>query len=190
MKLELHVQSGKILDLAKLTPKDINLRDIAHSLANTCRYGGHIMMFYSVAEHSVRASYLVKKKSEQKRVLMHDAVEAYIGDMVHPIKICIPQYIKIEEELQKIIAKKYRFAPDFGKADYVKLADRAMAAMEIRDLIVHDGTKFEKEWWDQWAPRSLIDKVGGTPWVGKIYPWIPREAKERFLARAHQLGLL
>lgn len=115
---------------------------------------------------------------------MHDAAEALgIGDMLSPLKRDMPRYQELETKLNEIIAKKYRFKPGFTKEPYLKLVDRALALAESRDLLLHKGGE---NWWSSWKTPEAIKIMNKIP---KIYPWIPREAKERFLARAHQLGL-
>lgn len=68
----------------------VHLDDIAQSLSLICRYNGHIPSFYSVAEHSVRVSmwlyFHLYPLEDQLAGLMHDAAEAYVGDMVRPLK--------------------------------------------------------------------------------------------------------
>lgn len=187
MDFQFHVKSGSVLDTATLRPRDIILSDIAHGLSMICRFNGSVMMFYSVAEHCVRASDLVKTKPQKRRVLMHDAAEALgIGDMIRPMKRGLNGFNELEARLQAVIAKKYRFKSGFANESYVKLVDIAVGLAEVRDLLLHDGTKKEKDWWEPWRSPEAMRITNSIP---KIYPWIPREAKERFLARAHQLGL-
>lgn len=66
-------------------PDDVDLADIAHSLALTARFNGHTKYFYSVAEHSVILSHLVAPQNALW-ALLHDAAEAYLGDLVWPLR--------------------------------------------------------------------------------------------------------
>ena len=84
----------------------INIEDIAHALSHLCRYGGHSDIFYSVAQHSLAVSYLVKPENALCG-LLHDATEAYLIDLPRPIKYQIQQYRDMEEVLYTIIAKKF-----------------------------------------------------------------------------------
>ena len=63
-------------------PEDIHIEDIAHALANICRFGGHSRTFYSVAEHSILVAEILRQDSQPRHVifagLMHDAAEAYV----------------------------------------------------------------------------------------------------------------
>lgn len=147
------------------------------------------MMFYSVAEHSVRMTDLVKTKSKKRRVLMHDAAEALgMGDVLHGWKEIFPLYKEIEIQLNMIIAKKYRFPPTFAQESYLKRADKIMALAEVRDLILSDHSEAFRVWTKNWK-ASELELGPAVSKISRIYPWIPREAKERFLARAHSLGL-
>ena len=69
-------------------PEDFDLVDIAHSLANTCRFRGHVRRFFSVAEHSVNVSKLAEGIDPGAAVqgLLHDAAEAYLSDLASPLK--------------------------------------------------------------------------------------------------------
>lgn len=76
--------------------------DIAHQLGMVCRYNGAIRHFYSVAEHSVLVSLLMEelKLGDPMEGLMHDAHEAYMCDMVSPWKALVPDYKKLESEVE------------------------------------------------------------------------------------------
>jgi len=84
-------------------PEDINIRDIAHSLALKCRYGGHCAYFYSVAEHSVLLSHVVPGHLALA-ALLHDAAETYTGDIMRPIKESIgDEWRVVEAQLDAVI---------------------------------------------------------------------------------------
>ncbi len=104
---------------------EICIRDIAHALSLICRYGGHCKRFYSVAEHSVHlARFLLKDANRSWRersqprhtilewamwALLHDASEAYAGDIVRPAKVGLPDYARMESRI--ITARRYNTAP-------------------------------------------------------------------------------
>ena len=63
----------------------VDIEDIAHGLAYQCRFNGQTRYFYSVAQHSLIVAGLVPKRL-YLAALLHDAAEAYMGDMVKPLK--------------------------------------------------------------------------------------------------------
>lgn len=89
---------------------DIDIDDIAHALALTCRYSGHCNKFFSVAQHSVLVSFLVPEE-QALAALLHDAPEAYLTDIPRPIKHMLNEYgvpfSDVEDRIYKVIAKKY-----------------------------------------------------------------------------------
>lgn len=97
--------TGKRFDPLNATVDDVCIEDIAHALGMICRYGGHSQWFYSVAEHSVLVSQLCETYPLDG--LMHDATEAYIGDVCRPIKPLLGDYKIIEANLHSIIAAKF-----------------------------------------------------------------------------------
>ncbi len=87
------VAAGHYVDLANPDPATIEIRSIAAGLSKICRFSGQCPRFYSVAEHSLHAAaladFLCVPDEAKAAVLLHDAAEAYIGDMVKPLKICM-----------------------------------------------------------------------------------------------------
>lgn len=100
--------SGKMLDLSDIRPEAIDIKDIAHALSQLCRFSGQCRSFYSVAEHSIRVCGLVPDE-HKLAALLHDASEAYLGDVIAPIKQMLPAYKKLEDELMAVIANKFGF---------------------------------------------------------------------------------
>ncbi len=80
-------------------PTNFNIEDIAHSLSNLCRFNGHCKHFYSVAQHCcIVAEHM--RRPFKLTALMHDAAEAYIGDIPRPIKGMFPGLKNLENHLQ------------------------------------------------------------------------------------------
>ena len=151
---------------------EIDIIDIAHHLSMLCRYCGAVREFYSVAEHSVRASQIVAPE-HALWTLMHDASEAYMIDLPMPIKRC-PEigepYTLHEKFLQRVICAK--FGLPRAEPPEVKEADNVMLMTERRDLMATPPRK-----WHEWA----------TPLPERIYPWPPVTAESRFMDRFSQL---
>jgi hypothetical protein len=150
-------------------PADIAIEDVAHALANQCRFTGHVREFYSVAQHSVLASTLVPEGFELD-ALLHDASEAYLADIARPIKN-MPGfgdvYHAAEATLEKAVAE--RFGTRYPMPPEVKAADNLMLWAEMRDLMPND-------------PPDGVDAYDQ-----EVIPWLPVEAETRFLARYAEL---
>ena len=86
MKPSIATYMSKEVNLSAIKIDDINIYDIAHALSQICRFTGHTKKFYSVAEHSVRVSYLALGQANKRYGLMHDAAEAYINDLSTSLK--------------------------------------------------------------------------------------------------------
>lgn len=133
-------------------PEDIDIEDIAHALSFVCRFGGHCTSFYSVAEHCVRVSDAIEAavgtREEVFAGLMHDAAEAYIGDMVWPLKQAteIRGYKAIERLVE--VAIFWKFGLPLELPPIVKRFDLILLSTEKRDLMRdgrgrEDGSKRE-----------------------------------------------
>lgn len=158
-------------------PEDINLDDIAHALSNICRYGGHASTFYSVAQHScLLADHFAGNNILAAKALLHDAAEAYLGDIVRPLKyskgvreLFLPAFDKLE----RMIFEKYGLSPELPEK--IKQADSLIIWNEAQDLM---DTNLNSDAWTQWQP--------GLPGV-RVSSWGPILAKREFLTRAHNL---
>lgn len=151
--------------------EDVDPEDIAHSLGLICRYGGHVRTFYSVAEHCVLMSYAVRPVNALW-ALLHDATEAYVGDMVRPLKHAMPAYREAEDRLMLAICD--RFGLSYRCPHEVKAADNRILRDE-RDALMSTPP----------LPWLSIEQV--EPLGVKIEGWSPAEAKERFLIRLDAL---
>lgn len=109
--------TGKRVSITKPPdPKTIDLNDIAHALSLQCRYNGQIASFYNVADHCVQVARAVFKVTRDKKKalegLLHDAHEAYTGDLAHPIKAHFKEtgqygFDFMEHSIAGVIMKKY-----------------------------------------------------------------------------------
>jgi 5'-deoxynucleotidase YfbR-like HD superfamily hydrolase len=152
---------------------DVAIEDIAHGLAYQCRFNGQTSAFYSVAQHSLMVMGLVPE-SEYLPALLHDAAEAYLGDMVKPLKNLFPEFSSIEARVMEIIG--HRFGVDLTRLHpAIKEADLVALATEKRDLMPHST--------EPWTYISGIE-----PLAEKIVPMGPAEAKSAFLAAFSRLS--
>jgi uncharacterized protein len=130
---------GGVWDAKRPEAYDYTLYEIAFALENVCRWAGHPLRFYSVAEHSVRVARLVEDlggTAEQRRAaLIHDAAEAFLGDMPSSIKH-MPEmagYRALYAAAEAAIYTAFELPGYVGDA-LVKEADAMMLAVEREDL--------------------------------------------------------
>ena len=143
----------------------IRIEDIAHGLAYQCRFNGQTNQFYSVAQHSLMVADLVPP-AYRRAALLHDAAEAYLGDMVKPLKALIPAFGEIEDRVTQLIASHFNI--DFSDYVPIKVADYQALATEKRDLMPHSA--------EEWSYLK-----GYTPCDETIYPLSPADAKKKFI---------
>lgn len=171
---------GHYFDLASPRPEDVDIRSIAAALGKTCRFGGHCPKFYSVAEHSVWAQHIADLNGEdvfaQRAILMHDAAEAYIGDIVTPLKAMLPGINAIELQIERAISEA--FGVDFEPhRDVIKKYDRMMLKAEKQAMWPEDS-----EHWDGF--EDIED-----PAITVVEFWPPRLAETAFFVAAKTLGV-
>lgn len=148
------------------------VEDIAHALSRLCRYTGHCKKFYSVAQHSVLVSYYVPEELALEG-LLHDASEAYLGDVSSPLKALLPDYKAIEKSVEQAIA--LHFDLHFPHPAIIKEVDLRMLVTEMRDnmpVAVEVGPERPP-----YEPYEML----------QIKPVNHREAKKMFLARYNEL---
>jgi len=121
-------------------PEEVCLEDIAHALANICRFNGHTNRFYSVARHCLNVEALLKQRGFDKRIrlygLLHDAAEAYICDIPRPLKHFMPEYRETEDAVQKAIYKHFGLTwPTAEEEKAIKAADDYVLALEAKKLM-------------------------------------------------------
>jgi hypothetical protein len=161
--------SGKQIDLLCPTPDMICIEDIAHALSNICRFGGHSRLFYSVAQHSVLVAELGPIRL-RKEALLHDATEAYVGDVIKPLKVLLGDVFEnIENSFLKAIIKK--FGLDDKRLLKVKQYDKE--ALELEHEYLQKGN------FDELA-RKIIEYPGNIERL--LVPWPPEISKRIFLS--------
>lgn len=136
--------SGVKIDLEKITIDDISLNDIAHHLTKICRYGGALELnkHYSVANHSVSLFYYALdnglSEEVQRNILMHDAAETYLGDLVAGLKRLLLDYKEIESYVEKLICEKYQLSTNIAVKAIVKDLDSRIVLDEAKVLFSAD----------------------------------------------------
>lgn len=127
---------GRVVNILSPNPDDLDIHCIAHGLSMQCRFGGHTIRHYSVAEHSWWVSKLCEPEYALQG-LLHDATEAYLCDIPTPIKRLLPDYYTLEHRLWEVIADKYGVPVEMHAS--VKEADARMCITEKLELIGPEG---------------------------------------------------
>jgi hypothetical protein len=162
------LRSGHYFDLLDPASSRFVVGDIAHALGKTCRFAGQCTRFYSVAEHSWHASFLVSDEYKLA-ALMHDAAEAFIGDVTRPLKRLLPEYRAIEKRIETVIDDRFMLAGECS-GEEVKAADVQLLAAEQAQLMPAHA--------DTWA---VLAGVRPAPIVIRF--WSPEEAALAWLMR-------
>jgi 5'-deoxynucleotidase YfbR-like HD superfamily hydrolase len=153
---------------------EISVDDIAHHLGMICRYGGATKFHYSVAQHVVLICRWLRAAGrspmEQFWGLHHDDSEAYIGDVIRPLKPEIKGYFAIEDHLMGAIADRFGLSPKMPAI--VKEADFRICADE-RDLCL---TPCVEPWGQHLEPLGV-----------EILKWSPEEARAQYLQEHYRL---
>ncbi|WP_313135631.1 phosphohydrolase [Stutzerimonas nitrititolerans] len=133
-------RTGRRFDLLAPCPSQIFVLDIAHALAHLCRFNGHTSRHYSVAQHSLVVASIVPAE-HKLAALLHDATEAYVGDMVRPLKQLMPEYQQIEQRIWHAICERFDIAPELPEC--VKEADMLALATERAQLMPDHPAEWE-----------------------------------------------
>jgi hypothetical protein len=152
-------------------PDDIDPDDIAHALSLLCRYNGHVDRFYSVAEHCVLVSRAVPAE-DALWGLLHDATEAYVGDMIRPLKRSMPEYRAAEDRVMAAIATRFGLTGEMPAS--VKNADNRILLTERAALMSA-------------APPRAWMQDGLEPLPVTVHGWYPTGAEAQFAFRLYDL---
>lgn len=171
--------TGKAFTPLQPVEADIDPLDISHALGMLCRYGGHTRRFYSVAEHCCHiADWIGRQGGSTEDMLwglLHDATEAYMQDLVRPIKRALPEYSRLEDVLMASICS--RFGLPLTPPPCVKEADNRILFDEKRQLLT-----VEPKSWDLGDLKPLGVVIGA---------WEPARAEQEYLYRFRRLtGLI
>ncbi len=169
--------TGKLIDVRNPDPALIDPVDIAVSLARKPRWNGHTQQALTVAEHSLSGSYDFPDPRQAFQFLLHDAQEAYVGDVSRPLKLLLGDVWRtIEDRFTQAVA--LRFGLDAARGwEQVSVIDDVLLARERRDLI-HPSAAHDA----RWAWHRASDAV---PCVA---PQKPRLVIRAFLERFEELS--
>lgn len=177
----IRLNSGRVWHFDAPNPNDILLADIAHSLSKQDRYSGHAPILISVAQHSVEVAKLVLERTKDKELaacgLLHDACEAYVGDIAYPLKNhpVMSGWRELEEDYWRMIAKRFGLPSELPQV--VHEADMDVCQAEIQWLWGEESTEWP--WLRPVPPRDLPP----------MWPQQSKTSKDSFLYWAHNLGI-
>ena len=144
----INTYSGLMVDLFNPTSDMINIMDIAKGLSYKAHFAGQKPLYFSIAQHSVLVYDLMRENVNDEKMLLlallHDASEAYIGDMVKPLKNHLPFFREVEDKLMEVICERY--ALDFNKLKDIKRYDLIAQDLEFKTFYEdsYAGKKFLK----------------------------------------------
>lgn len=172
--------SGKYFTIRDPQPEMIVLEDIAHGLSQLCRFVGQCEKLYSVAEHSVHVVQDLRNRGlpvhVQRAGILHDAAEAYLGDVSRPLKKSLISYSQYEKKAMRAIHEKFKVI---------------ISPPEEREVIQSDIAVLRTEAATIMRSRGRTWPFGSTPAADvNIQCWGPEQAKAEFLEECENVGIL
>lgn len=164
----IHLYTGKLFNLLRPRPRDVDIESIAHSLSQITRWTGQCPEPFSVGQHCCMCADLAPQE-HKLAALMHDAHESLTNDCARPLKALLPRYQEIAGKIERMLAVKYRLP--YPEPGLIKEIDLRMQATEGRQF-------FPKGDWSHYpvAPFDITIKV-----------WPHKRAEREFLRRFHRL---
>jgi 5'-deoxynucleotidase YfbR-like HD superfamily hydrolase len=183
--------SGRRLDLLDPSPLDVEVEDLAHGLARVARWNGQTVgaHIFSVAQHTLLVEVVARARTprlgRQPRlaILLHDAPEYVIGDMISPFKAVIGDaYKAVEARLLAAIHLRFGLlATRSAETErLIKAADRGAAFLEATELAGFATAEARRFFGPRPALPSSVERDYLTPWPA-------RTAEQRYRERLLQL---
>jgi uncharacterized protein len=184
--------SGRRLDLLDPSPLDIEIEDIAHGLARVARWNGQTggSHIFSVAQHCLLVEALgrgrVPRLDHGRRlaVLLHDAPEYVIGDMISPFKVVIGDaYKSVERRLLEAVHRRFglpaRSPPELEQL--IKTSDRSAAYLEATRLAGFGTSEARRLFGRPPVIAAAVER-------DYLKPWPAETAQKRYLERFRTLA--
>ncbi len=181
-----YAEKGSIFFPCDPRPEEVHIEDIALALSRIPRFNGLSTNYFSVAEHTWIISHMVEGSATKKlAALMHDSAEAYVNDMIRPLKylpIMGTIYLKIEAGIEKAIGQAFDLPTPFLNDPDIKRADEKLSGREVEINISSTNVNHLSE---DLAARA----EGGTDEKLHLFYWNSELARLMWLARFHELTL-
>jgi hypothetical protein len=173
----LQTLSGRLVSVQNPDPRLIDFGDIVAAITKQCRFNGHCRSFYSVGEHTVRGVKIAKRLypkdlNAAKSFFIHDFTEAYVGDVIRPVKKHLPEFKIIEAGFHDAICEAFSYK-EFDEG-VVHEIDNIMAMWEKRDLLPSE---------IHWPGMPNIDALN----LPRLVPMSPRAVTSSLYALKSQL---
>lgn len=169
--------TGLVFDPMEMKEENVAIEDIAHALSMICRGGGQLLHFFTVAQHSINCSKEAEARGYSGRIqlacLLHDASEAYIADIIRPVKPHLNNYLEIEDSVMQVIWKKFGLG-DLTEEEHAlwRRIDNEILLPELKSLLIA-GKDIEL------VPLALEPDLRERPY---------REVEAEFLERFRELN--
>jgi len=184
--------SGRRLDLVDASPLDVEIEDIAHGLARVARWNGQTMgaHIFSVAQHTLLVETVARARTPgldrraRLAILLHDAPEYVIGDMISPFKAVMGgAYKAVESRLLAAIHLRFGLPVKRGEEldKLLKAADRGAAHLEATRLAGFGAPEAKRFFGPPPALSPALERDYLTPWPAET---AEKRYLERFLAVA------
>jgi len=165
----IHTLLGNTVNLADVRPEDLHMADIATSLHQIMRFNGHAYRGYSVLSHSMVMCDMAEPEFKME-ALLHDAGEAYLGDIIVPVKEMFPDIALFENEVTALIMDKFSAGykvntrnGTYNKSPYISSLDRRLGRGEHAILRPIWGAEIDEEvavkmyeFWDK-TPNDFLN---------------------------------
>lgn len=150
----MQLANGRVFYPMDPRPEEVFIEDIAQSLSRQIRYNGMSDKPISVAQHVCQCAWLADVQEQpntvQLALLMHDAAEAYIGDMIRPLKVYFPAFIEIENSIMIVINKRF---------DLPTISDELLSYYDNLAL--------------GWEKRDMYESASPWPGMPELENWLP-----------------
>lgn len=165
----MNTYTGLSVDPLELAPWQVRPEDVAHALSMLCRGCGHVRTFYSVAQHCLNCMREARSRGWSQRMqlacLVHDASEAYVSDIITPVKHRVSGYCDIEDNIEAAILER------FGLGDLTE-DERALAKDIDTALFTNEFAALVEGWDGEASPLASVPDLTERPHTEVEAEWL------------------